>query len=257
MVAQDHEQDQKTDEQQRGAAARAMVRSLDRAALATAMTDNGTPYASLVMTACDPSGSPLLLLSDLAEHTANLRADRRASLLYDATGGLDNPLTGTRATLVGAIDRTDDQGLAARYLNRYLARHPDAAAYAGFADFNLYRMTVERVHVVAGFGKIHWLPATAFLAAEPQVAELAEAERDIVTHMNDDHADAVRLYATMLCGGPDGAWRLSAIDCDGIDLRLGAERTRVAFEHPVFTPDEARKTLAALVQKARKMAEIR
>jgi len=257
MVAHDHIEDRKTVEQQRGAAARALVRSLDRAALATAMTDTGIPYASLVMTACDPTGAPLLLLSDLAEHTGNLKADRRASLLYDATGGLDNPLTGTRATLVGSIDRTDDPAHAARYLARYLARHPDAEAYAGFADFNLYRMTVERVHVVAGFGEIHWLPATAFLAAAAQVAELAEAERDILAHMNDDHAEAVRLCATILCDGGEGAWRFAAIDCDGIDLRLGAECERVAFEHPVLTPDDARKMLAGLVQKARKMAENR
>lgn len=256
MVAQNRNEDQ-NQEKQRGRAVRAVIRALDRAALATAMTGNGTPYASLAMTACDPSGSPLLLLSDLAEHTANLKTNNRASLLYDATGGLDNPLTGTRATLVGTIDRTDDPATAAQNLDRYLAQHPDAEAYAGFADFKLYRMTVERVHVVAGFGEIHWLPATAFLAASSQVAELAEAERDIVAHMNDDHADAVRLYATILCGGTDGAWRLAAIDCDGIDLRLGAERVRVAFEHPVLTPEDARKTLAGLVQKARKMAEIR
>ena len=262
MVAEDREQDKqdkKSAEMQRGATARAMVRSLDRAALATAMTGNGTPYASLVMTACDPTGSPLLLLSDLAEHTSNLKADHRASLLYDATGGLDNPLTGTRATLVGSIDRvsdrTGDPALAARYLARYLAHHPDAEAYAGFADFNLYRMRVERVHVVAGFGEIHWLPAEAFLAAAQQVAERTDAERDIVAHMNDDHADAVGLYATILCGAREGAWRLAAIDCDGIDLRLGVERARVAFEQPVFTPDEARKRLASLVQRARKMAE--
>ena len=258
MVAEDRaqdKQDKKSAETQRGAAARALVRSLDRAALATAMTGNGTPYASLVMTACDPTGSPLLLLSDLAEHTSNLKADHRASLLYDATGGLDNPLTGTRATLVGSIDRLGDPALAARYLARYLAHHPDAEAYAGFADFNLYRMRVERVHVVAGFGEINWLPAEAFLAAARQVAELTDAERDIVAHMNDDHADAVGLYATILCGASGGAWRLAAIDCDGIDLRLGAERARVAFEQPVFTPDEARKRLASLVQRARKMAE--
>ena len=261
MAAEDREQDRKTVETRRGAAARAVVRSLDRAALATAMTDNGTPYASLAMTACDPSGSPLLLLSDLAVHTSNLKADRRASLLYDATAGLDNPLTGTRATLVGSIERVGggggDPALTARYLARYLAQHPDAEAYAGFADFNLYRMTVERVHVVAGFGEIHWLPAAAFLMAAQQVSELADAEGDIVAHMNDDHADAIGLYATMLCGAGEGAWRLAAIDCDGIDLRLGAARARVAFEQPVFTPDEARRTLAGLVQKARKMAENR
>ena len=137
---------------EKGANARAIVRALDRAALASRMEADGAPYASLVMTACDPVGNPLMMLSDLAEHTRNLKTRPEASLLFDATAGLDNALTGTRVTLQGSIrQEPSDSALAARYL----AVHPDAELYAGFADFNLYRMQVTRVHVVAGFGRIH------------------------------------------------------------------------------------------------------
>ncbi len=239
---------------QKGAAARAVVRALDRAALATDMAEDGTPYASLVMTACDPAGSPLMMLSDLAEHTKNLKAHPEASLLFDATAGLDNALTGTRVALQGSI-RPEPSGDA--LTARYLARHPDAEIYAEFADFNLYRMEVERVHVVAGFGQIHWLAAEHFLAKASLAAELTEAEPDIIAHMNDDHAEAVRLYATMITGCTDGAWQMAGIDCDGIDLRLDIARARTPFDRQVLTVDEARKALAGLAQKARKMAETR
>lgn len=242
----------KATDREKGAAARAVVRALAQAALATRMADDGTPYASLVMTACDPAGRPLMLLSDLAEHTRNLKAYPEASLLFDATAGLDNALTGTRVTLLGSISREPSVEILTA---RYISRHPDAELYAGFADFNLYRMTVERVHVVAGFGQIHWLAAEDFLAETHQAAELIAAEPDIIAHMNGDHADALRLYATMLDGSADGAWQLAGIDCDGIDLRLGSARARIPFDRPVFTADEARKTLAGLAQKARKMAE--
>lgn len=245
--------DSPAEDRGKSAAARAAIRSLDRASLATAMADDGTPYASLVMTACDPAGAPLMMLSDLAEHTKNLKADSRAAMLFDATAGLDNPLTGTRVTLVGTVEPVPDETLG----GRYVARHPEAEIYAGFADFNLYRMTVARVHVVAGFGEIHWLPAEAFLADAAGAAALDEAAAGIVAHMNDDHADAVALYATALADRAPGDWQLSAIDCDGIDLTLDGERARIAFERPVYTPDEARSALIALVQIARKTAENR
>ncbi len=144
-------------------AARDLVRSLDRAALATALPVQGGawPYASLVLVAVDHDLSPVLLLSDLAEHTKAITADSRVSLLFDGTQGLEQPLTGPRITLVGRAERTADQRLG----RRFLARHPDAGMYAGFKDFNFYRVVVERAHLVAGFGKIRWLSAAELAGA--------------------------------------------------------------------------------------------
>lgn len=138
--------------------ARHLIGTLDRAVLATSMPD-GWPYASLVLFATGVDGAPLLLLSDLAEHTRNLAGAPRASLLLDGTAGLDAPLTGPRLTLLGRVVRDTDKADSARYL----ARHPSAALYAGFADFHFHRLVVERAHLVAGFGRIHWLDAAAFL----------------------------------------------------------------------------------------------
>lgn len=137
--------------------ARALVRSADRAVLATAL--GGWPYASLVLPAADADGAPLLLLSDLAEHAKNLKADPRCSLLFDGTQGLTDPLTGLRVTVMGEARPTADKDLLAGYVTR----HPSAGLYAGFGDFRLYRMAVARAHVVAGFGRIYWLDAAALL----------------------------------------------------------------------------------------------
>jgi hypothetical protein len=136
---------------------RALIRAADRAVLATAL--GGWPYASLVLPAVDAAGAPLLLLSDLAEHAKNLKADPRCSLLFDGTYGLADPLTGLRATVMGEARPVDDKDL----LDRYVARHSSAKVYAGFGDFRLYRMTVTRAHVVAGFGRIRWIDAAALL----------------------------------------------------------------------------------------------
>ncbi len=226
---------------------RGLVRSRDRAVLSTALAENGWPYGSLVMTACDYSATPLLLISELAEHTKNVAADARVSLLFDGTAELDNPLTGARVTVLGRLEKCADEALAARYV----ARHPDAAMYFEFADFALYRMTVERAHIVAGFGMIHWIDAADLLFDAEGYDSLAAAESDIVSHMNEDHADAVRLYATALAGQPDGAWEMTGLDPEGTDLRNGGNTARLAFDAPVGDAESARRVLVEMVKKAR------
>jgi len=226
---------------------RDLVRGLDRAALATGLPADGSswPYASLVLVAVDHDLSPLLLLSDLAEHTKAIAADGRVSLLFDGTNGLDQPLTGPRVTLLGRASQTADERLA----RRFLGRHPDAGMYAGFKDFHFYRVAVERAHLVAGFGKIRWLSAAELNAVA--ASGLADAEPGIVSHMNEDHADAVQLYAGKLLGLGGSDWRMTGIDAEGIDLRRRGQVARLAFEAPLSAASEARKVLVALVGKAR------
>ncbi|MBT5047041.1 MAG: HugZ family protein [Rhodospirillaceae bacterium] len=231
-----------------GAQARALVRATDRAALASALKQDGWPYASLVMIACDFEANPLLMISELAEHTQNILSEDRVSLLIDGTVGLENPLTGARVTLVGHAVKCDQEDLAARYV----ARHPDAALYGGFADFALYRVTVERVHMVAGFGAIHWIEASDFRGDAGPADELRAAEGEIITHMNDDHEDAVQLYATVLAGHDCQGWTMTGLDPEGFDLRCGGTVTRIDFEQPVGSAEEARAALVKLVHKARK-----
>jgi putative heme iron utilization protein len=224
-------------------AARQLLRGLDRAVLATAM--DGHPYASLVLIATAPDGDPLLLISDLAQHTINLKRDPSASLLLDGTAGLDEPLTGPRVTLLGSAARVADAAL----LSRFVARHPSSGFYAGFADFHLYRVAVQRAHLVAGFGRIHWIERADLLP--PRLDALAAAERDIVRHMNEDHADAVQLCARVLLGQDGEGWILTGVDAEGADLRRGGTVARLAFATAVVDAQAARDELVRLVGKAR------
>lgn len=226
---------------------RALLRGLDRASLATFLPAElaGWPYASLVLVAVDHDLTPILLLSDLAEHTKAIRADGRVSLLFDGTAGLDQPLTGPRVTVLGRAERTDDERLKARFL----ARHPDAALYAGFKDFGFYRVSVERSHLVGGFGKIRWIDRAGL--AVPEAEGLAAAEPGIVGHMNEDHGDAIQLYAEKLIGRTAGGWTMTGIDPEGLDLRRGGEIARLDFDAPLEAAGDARKVLVALVARAR------
>jgi putative heme iron utilization protein len=199
------------------------------------------------MVALDQDATPLLFLSDLADHTRNLKADPRVSLLFDGTLDQAVPLAGERATVQGRAEVVDDP----RRLGRYLARHPDAEAYSGFRDFHLYKVTVERAHLVAGFGRIHWVPAAAVLLDEGTVAALRPREADVIEHMNTDHADAVELYATRLLQRTGTGWRMTGLDPEGCDLAREGERARLWFDKPVRDAEEARVELVRLVRRAR------
>ena len=224
---------------------RRLLRGRDRAALATSL--RGAPYASLVLFVADLDASPLLLLSDLAQHSRNIAFDPRISLLLDATEGHPDPLTGPRLTLIGRAEAVDDP----RRLGRFTAHHPTSAVYSSFGDFRLYRVTVERGHLVAGFGRIHWIEGRDLLFAA-DAGGLAAAEPDILRHMNQDHADAIANCARHLLGRKGAGWRMTGIDPEGIDLRCHGETARLDFAAPVVTPQAARAALAELADKARK-----
>lgn len=238
-----------------GMMARHLMRGCAHATLATLSrpgTDGeGWPSPSLVLTGFAPDGSPLLLISGLAEHTRNLLADPRCGLLFDGTGGHTDRLTGPRLSVQGRALRDDDPALR----DRFLARHPSAAAYAAFGDFALWRVEVARGHMVAGFGRIRALLADALRVADADCAALAAREADIVAHMNQDHADAVSLYATRLLGRPAGDWRLTGIDPDGCDLCAGEAAARLPFDVLVTDADGARLALARLARAARATVE--
>src|SRR5271166_5345815 len=207
-------------------------------ALATLMRGSGDPYCSLVNVATAAEGAPLLLVSRLAVHTQNLLADARVSLMLDERRDGD-PLEGARVMLQGTAEVTKDT--AAR--RRYLERQPEAAMFAGFADFAFYRVNIKAAHLVAGFGRIVDLKPQDILTETGDAAELIAAEPEIVAHMNADHAQALRLYATRLLGAHDGEWRCAGCDPEGLELQLGRTALRLPFAQRVTSPEALREVL--------------
>ena len=244
-----------------GTKVRALMRRCGQAVLATRLAAERAerelraadwPYASLVLVAHDHDASPLLLISDLADHSRNLAEDPRLSLLYDGTAGYRDPLAGARAAVLGRVERCDGD---ARLLARFLARHPGAELYAGFADFHLYRVSIERAHLVAGFGEIFWLPAEDVRLECRDATALAEAEADIVAHMNEDHADAIAAMAQHLLDLPADGWAMCGVDPEGVDLQREGGAARLPFEAWVDGPGACRSELVRLTERARAIAE--
>jgi len=227
-------------------AAKKLLREARSGALATLMPDSGDPYCSLVNVATTIGGSPVLLLSKLAVHTKNLLSDARTSLMLDERKEGD-PLEGARVMLMGRCVKDNDAATPIAYLRR----HPDAEMYANFSDFAFYRMEVGGAHLVAGFGRIVDLRPQDVLTDVVDAKALVEAEADAIAHMNTDHADACRLYATRLLGAGDGDWRCVGIDPEGIELQNGRMALRLPFPRRIIALGTLRTVLKELAVVAR------
>ncbi|SED83232.1 HugZ family protein [Bradyrhizobium erythrophlei] len=229
--------------------ARSLLRRSRQGALATLMAGSGDPYCSLVNLASHPDGSPILLISRLALHTRNILADDRVSLMLDERAEGD-PLEGARIMLAG---RAEEVAEAERELvrRRYLGTHPSAEAFVEFKDFSFFVIRSSSAHLVAGFGRIVDLKPAQFLTDLGGAAALLEAEPGAVAHMNEDHREAMNLYATRLLGAESAEWLCIGCDPDGMDMQAGRDTLRLDFPERVSNGTELRKMLVRLAGEAR------
>lgn len=233
--------------------ARTLAASVGSGALSTVAVDlDGHPYGSLVLFALH-EGSPVLLVSEMAEHTRNLHGSPRCSLLA-VEAGPDNPLALGRVTLVGTAARATGGELEAAVREAFLQRHPDARFYADFEDFHFWRVQVTDIRYIGGFGRMSWVDAEAWYAAEPD--PLVGASARILSHMNEDHRDAMRLYCEAFSrAGAVEDVTMTGVDRYGFEMSVvtpeGPRPVRVAFSEPVADAGAVRAQMVALVQRAR------
>lgn len=228
------------------ALAKTLLRTVRAGTLATLDRSSGAPFASLVSVATDMDGAPILLVSGLSSHTANLDVDPRVSLLL-APGGKGDPLAHPRLTLGGRVVAAPE----ARIRRRFLDRHPKASLYADFPDFSFRRLEIGAVHLNGGFARAASLSPGELLTDLAGAEALLAGAEGALDHMNADHADAIWLYATRLARAPDGPWKAVGIDPDGIDLGAGDLTARMPFPERATDPGTLRRILVGLAAAAR------
>lgn len=224
-------------------AARALLRAARSGTLATQTA--GQPFAALVTPGTAPDLSVLLLLSTLSEHTRHLMAEPRCAVAVTGVAETANPQTAPRVTITGLAEKIEDEVLK----SRWLALHPYAAMYAGFADFALWRIRPMAAMLVGGFARAERLRAGDLLPDAAAVAAVAGAEARIIGHCNDDHADALAAIARRA-----GDWRMVTCDVDGFDLAQGETVIRIPFAAPVADAGGVRAELVRMAQEARAAA---
>lgn len=184
-------------------------------ALATqSVTMPGYPFATAVPFATDQRHRPLFLISRLAEHTQNLAADPRASLLVRlplADGDV------ARATLVGVVQPVEAEPLL---VDRYLRYQPDAERFLQLSDFRFFRLDTAQARIIGGFAQAAWLDGER-IGVSPQLT-LAEERAAL---------DALQTPEEVMLLGMDSL---------GLDISHGGERRRLAFgDQPLPAQDVA------------------
>lgn len=227
-----------------GDEARRFVRSQQSGVLSTLSKRlDGFPFGSVAPFVLDHAGCPVILISTLAEHTKNLDADPRCSLIVQPYSP-DMQVVG-RATIIGRAARLADKDVLGP---RYLRYHPQAEAYFAMHDFSFYRIEPVRVRWIGGFGKIHWVEAADYLLEE---TPLAVQEADILAHMNAEHGHNLMDYCRHVHGVETSSAEMIGIDPDGFDVRTKDRGLRFDFPSRVSDAQQARAALVALAQLAK------
>jgi putative heme iron utilization protein len=206
----------------------------------------GFPFGSMMPFAVDALGRPVFFISSMAMHTQNLNQDRHASLLITQPDVAGDPLGAARLTLVGAAHVVD----AAEVRDLYLANYENARHWQEYTDFAYYRLNVDGVYFIGGFGVMGWVSAEDYARAAPD--PLASAVAGILEHMNQDHADALlRIARHASQEQPDEAF-MTAVDRLGFHVRLKTgdriHGRRIAFPREVKDRNEVRAVLIEMVR---------
>jgi heme iron utilization protein len=212
----------------------------------------GHPFGSLMPYALAQSGQPIFLISTLAMHTRNLEADPRASLFVTESTASEDPLAAGRITVMGKAARVTSTD-AADARAAYLAWHPNASNWVDFEDFSFWRLTVQDVYWVGGFGAMDWLPVRDYATAQPD--PLADVEADIIQHMNHDHRDALITFARVLAGEETEEAKMVGVDRLGFRLRVksaeGLRSCRIAFPRDVTSAQACRQVLIEMLRECK------
>ena len=211
----------------------------------------GFPFGSVMPYGLDGQGRPVFLISTMAMHTQNLKADPRASLLVTQESADGDPLGASRVTLVGNVVPVLDADKAAAR-EAYLARHANSKYWVDFEDFAFYRLEIVDIYFVSGFGVMGWVAATEYGSSQPD--PLVDAMGGIIEHMNADHRDAIVLLARKFANIEAQEATMTAVDRLGFHVRLktaeGMRGARIAFLREVRTAGETRKVLVEMVRQA-------
>ena len=235
--------------------ARTIMAGTNVASLAS-LTREGDPWASMVTFGLI-GGVPVLCVSDLALHGRNLKGDQRGSLAVAVpVPEQTDPSDSGRVTLAGKFEEPHhEESAAARAA--YTDAVEGADVFTAFSDFTFWVMRIETVRWVGGFGRMASADPESYLAAEAD--PVAPRAAFAVSHLNEDHADALLLMARHLAGHTDA----TAADCVradryGLDLEVATPRgptnARVGFAHALDEPEGLRAATVELAKRARALS---
>ena len=202
----------------------------------------GFPFGSVVPFCSDNNGWPMILISEIAEHTTNIKSNQGVSLTILAQNEGNVQAKG-RITIVGTAElvRGEDE-----LKERYYRHFPQSRAYHTVHDFSFHRIEPRAIHYIGGFGAIHWINPKDFFQVNPFHGK---QEIQIINHMNDDHRKDLILYCTYCRNikvSADDIISMCGIDADGFDVLFNQQKIRFNFESKISTVADAREAMVKM-----------
>lgn len=255
-------------------ATRQLIRSSTRGYLATELivkneknsllfgNSKTVPYCTFVMVAFDYDCSPIILLSDLSEHTKNINKNNTVSIMFceeqtfldyfpkfqrevklNSVISYEDPMSRPRVTVIGNLEKTNQENQK----KRFISRHPESKLYSSFADMNIYKLNIKSAHLTGGFAKVKWFDKCELTT--DLIDKFSENEFQILEHMNEHHQESIDLYTKKLLK-VNGTWQITGIDSEGFDLRSTHSVVRYVFERPIKRIPDIKMNFIKLHKKA-------
>jgi heme iron utilization protein len=227
---------------EQGLTARRLLNQQSFGMLSTHSADiEGYPFGSVSSYILNYDGEPVIFISNLAQHTRNIKRDNKVSLtVFDQSAA--DPQAAGRLTWIGDAEQVTagDNELRSRY-QRYF---PLSQQYLQLPDFSFYRILLRRARFIGGFGQIFWIEPDTMLVKNP----FRESEVSIIEHMNQDHKNALFQYCKALKGVEAADVYMAGIDSEGFDLIADNRKLRIDFDTAISTAEEARAVLVKMAK---------
>lgn len=224
----------------KGFETRKLLKEHDTGVLSTISTDvEGYPFGSVTPYCLSSNLEPLILISTIAQHTKNIIANNKVSLIVFAPESEDAQASG-RVTYLGDAVLTDDQ----EDKEKYSLHFPKSKGYFDFHDFKLYKIQFKRIRFIGGFGSIHWVESADYFTQN----SLESVQERIISHMNKDHADSINGYLKKYKNLEVSGASILAIDEEGFDVIAEQKIYRLSFSEPVKDATKAREVLVNMTK---------
>ena len=225
---------------------RSFVRQSRYGILSTVSVDvAGYPFGSVTPYVVTHEGCPVIFVSAIAQHTKNMKACTRVSLLVGDENADDKQAAG-RVTIVGDATRVTGESLDA-IQQRYLRCFPGHKEYEGAHAFSYYKIDPVRVRFIGGFGDINWIERDDWLLPSP---EWAVDEARIVDHMNQDHADSLNAMCRHFIGIDSTDSELVSLDPEGFHIQAANDLHYLGFASICRTSEEIRTEMVRLARES-------
>tara|TARA_Y100000768_G_scaffold313057_1_gene247770 strand:- start:352 stop:1068 length:717 start_codon:yes stop_codon:yes gene_type:complete len=170
---------------------------------------DGYPFGSFTTFTTDRDRSIIIYVSDLAQHTKNLKNDSKASLTIYNLNKKGDQQDSQRLTLLGDLKLADNQEDCKKRFSLFL---PHSANYHKMHDFSFYTLEINQARWIGGFGQIAWLKTANWIKNSPK---WLERENSIIEHMNEDHSNSIVSTLNAQLDIKDPEAKMIALNTDG------------------------------------------